>query len=471
MAEGKLAAGAPERWDGMKMTDTESAKHRPRICLIGAGLDYGNMGVRALACSVIKLVLEVQPDAEVQLLYSNRTGGFRDIRMANRTARVEVLNFRLSPKSRFNEHLLGILLKTLLYRFLPLPALRRWLRRSNRFIDSLSQADYIGDICGGDSFSDIYGLRRLVMSEFPCFIALLLGKQLVLLPQTYGPFSSGRARAVARFILKRATRIYARDKTSLEVVKQLLGKKAAGKELGFCPDVAFTLEPFAPATINIQPPLELDDATSRGRETLIGLNVSGLLHIGGYTRDNMFGLSFDYREFIERLLERLLKETDARILLVPHTFGTNVENDQAACQEVWREAAAKKHGARIHLLKGKYDQNEIKAVIGCCDFFLGSRMHSCIAGLSQNVPSVGLAYSRKFLGVFDSIGVSEMALDLRQAKLEDALDACLRLYAERDRVSELLRERIPEVKEQLQQFIRRELGAASNSAPLGGEQH
>jgi colanic acid/amylovoran biosynthesis protein len=444
----------------MKMAGNESAKNKYRVCLIGAGIDYGNMGVRALACSLIKLALEGQPDAIVQLLYSNRTGGFRDIRMKSRTAQVEVLNFRLSPKSRFNEHLLGILCKTLLYRFVPLPPLRRWLRRTNRWIDSLLQADFIGDVCGGDSFSDIYGLRRLIVSEFPCFIALLLGKPLVMLPQTYGPFSGGPARFVARYIFKRAARIYARDLTSLEVVKKLLGKRAASKSINFCPDVAFALEAIPPAQTKIKP--SLDDAAS-APEALIGLNVSGLLHMGGYTRDNMFGLRFDYREFIARLLERLINETDAHMLLVPHTFGASAENDQAACREVWLKAS-ERHGERIHLLEGEYDQNEVKAVIGQCSFFLGSRMHSCIAGLSQGVPSVGLAYSRKFLGVFESIGVSEMALDLRQLELEETLDSCLQLFAERDRVTALLREKIPEAKERLRQFVQREFGATSSAS-------
>ena len=49
-----------------------------------------------------------------------------------------------------------------------------------------------------------------------------------------------------------------------------------------------------------------------------------------------------------------------------------------------------------------------KAVIGQCDFFIGSRMHACIAALSQGVPCVGVAYSMKFAGVFDTVGMERM---------------------------------------------------------------
>ena len=48
-----------------------------------------------------------------------------------------------------------------------------------------------------------------------------------------------------------------------------------------------------------------------------------------------------------------------------------------------------------------------------CKFFIGSRMHACIAALSQCIPAVGIAYSKKFDGVFESIGMSDCVIDAR----------------------------------------------------------
>ena len=62
----------------------------------------------------------------------------------------------------------------------------------------------------------------------------------------------------------------------------------------------------------------------------------------------------------------------------------------------------------------EYDQHEIKGVIGMCDFFVGSRMHACIGALSQGIPCVGVAYSMKFRGVFESVGVADWVVDSRQ---------------------------------------------------------
>ena len=65
------------------------------------------------------------------------------------------------------------------------------------------------------------------------------------------------------------------------------------------------------------------------------------------------------------------------------------------------------------MVMNEYDQSEIKGIIGSCDFFIGSRMHACIAALSQGIPTVGIAYSHKFIGVFDSIGSGETVIDAR----------------------------------------------------------
>jgi polysaccharide pyruvyl transferase WcaK-like protein len=38
------------------------------------------------------------------------------------------------------------------------------------------------------------------------------------------------------------------------------------------------------------------------------------------------------------------------------------------------------------------------------DFFMGARIHACIAAFSSGIPIIPMAYSRKFAGLFGSIG-------------------------------------------------------------------
>jgi hypothetical protein len=54
--------------------------------------------------------------------------------------------------------------------------------------------------------------------------------------------------------------------------------------------------------------------------------------------------------------------------------------------------------------------------------FIGSRMHACIAALSQGVPTVGLAYSDKFRGVFESLGLERLVADLRALEAGEVVE-------------------------------------------------
>src|SRR5687767_13693008 len=169
-----------------------------RVCLLGASLDVPNLCVRALARSLLQLVSETHPDARITLMYSNRTDGVREIEVHGRKFEIEIINCRLSHKSRMREHLFCILLLAFIYRLLPVRPLRALILRSNPWLSAIQEAGFIGEICGGDSFSDIYGLRRLILCLLPLLTAILLKKPFVMLPQTYGPFKSPLARRLCR---------------------------------------------------------------------------------------------------------------------------------------------------------------------------------------------------------------------------------------------------------------------------------
>jgi len=417
------------------------------VCIYGASLDTGNMGVSALAASVFKLIQQFGPDAHVSLLIGNRSSDPQQLLHDGRTISVDVVNYRMSPRAKLQEHLYWILFMACVYRAIPIPGLRNLIRRKNRWVRTVLDADFIGDINGGDSFSDIYGKSKMVTYTMPSIITLILKKDLVMLPQTYGPFKSWLSRRIAGFILKRARKIVSRDKESIPLIEELLGAHPSRDEISYCPDVAFTLESILPDDAKIEPALDTETKTP-----LVGINVNGLMYNGGYSRDNMFGLKMNYREFITRLLQRLLGETDCRILLVPHTFGApgNVNSDPDASQKAL-DGLPEADQARVHMLREKINQNHIKGVISHCDFFIGSRMHSCIAALSQGIPTVGVAYSKKFIGVFNSIGLGEMVVDARSLDTDAALEEVLSCFGSREDVAARISQPVAAAKERIRE--------------------
>jgi polysaccharide pyruvyl transferase WcaK-like protein len=354
---------------------------------------------------------------------------------------VETILLRFSKKPWQPNHVAWLLAVAALLR---LPLFKPWRRKlisRNLTLYLLDQFQMFLSIAGGDSFSDIYGMTRLFYMSLPQILALMLGKPLILLPQTYGPFKSRLSRCIARFILKRARLIYSRDREGLKVVADLLGRRDA--RVRFACDMGFALEPLPPST-DVQERLRV----LKPKGNLVGFNVSGLLYMGGYNRNNMFGLKTDYPSLLRAILDVLIAKQGCQVLLIPHVFGDdeNSESDVPVCRRLMAELVEKYKG-HLHYLEGNFDQHEIKYVIGQCDFFLGSRMHACIAALSQCVPAVGLAYSRKFAGVLDSVGGGSRVVDLRESDEPQVLAAIGQALENKSVLRRELEERMPSIKE------------------------
>jgi colanic acid/amylovoran biosynthesis protein len=423
-------------------------KENKKICLLGAAFDTGNLGVSALAESSIKVILNRWPDAEIVLLGSGSAESEHFLKLSGREIRVRIERMRFCKNVFLRSHFCVLLLNAILLKLLPFGGFRKLLSAINPYVKTLIETDVVYDITGGDSFSDIYGLRRFLIYGFlQKWLVTQFGKELILLPQTYGPCTRSITRRMAKSVLKRAGVVYARDTESVEYVRMLIGNHSVNGKLRFIPDVAFVLDSDKPEAIDIG---FLDNVRKEG-SVVVGLNISGLLFNGGYTQENMFGLKTNYHELIDSIVDYLMKDERVLILLIPHVFAPSriVEDDPDACRKVYEKLSAK-HPGRIFLTQGNYNHNNIKYIIGLCDFFIGSRMHACIAALSQSIPAVGIAYSKKFHGVFESVGLGDCVADAYQcgdnAELLSIVEAA---FEKRDQTRKHLDKVIPQIKAEI----------------------
>jgi colanic acid/amylovoran biosynthesis protein len=414
------------------------------IGLLGASFDTGNLGVSALAESSIKIILHKWPNAKIYLLGSAYEPKEEKLSLAGRDIDIRNIPIRFSKNILLPYHFLQFVLYGFVIKMLPGKSLKRYWTKKNKYFKALYEMDLAFDITGGDSFSDIYGLRRFILGFLQKWLIIFIRKKLVFLQQTYGPFDKKITKALAGFILKRVDMIYSRDKESLAIVKSLLNGSVRSDKLKFVPDAAFVLDPRNPEHSEV-------DSLSGIRKkdsVVIGFNVSGLLYKGGYTQNNMFKLKSNYPDLVLKITEELLKDEKNLVLLIPHVFpppGLEVESDSNACTDVY-EKLYDRFPNRIFMVRGRYNHSEIKYIIGICDFFIGSRMHSCIAALSEMIPSIGLAYSKKFTGVFNSINAGQLVIDLREQSEEAIIKKINKIFAERDKIASDLRAMIPDIK-------------------------
>lgn len=420
-------------------------KDKKSIAILGTSVLNENRGVQALAESLVNLCAGPEGDNEIFIMVGNKESLVLPFEIKGKVKQVPVINYRLSPKAKFKEHLAWIIIACLLYRFLPFSGVRKLLRNVTPWIDVLLHVDLVGDIRGGDSFSDIYGMKRFIIGFLEELTVLLIRGNIVQFPQTFGPYQKPLSRILARFLLRHSSIIVARDEQSQATATELLG---GNRKILLCPDVAFTLPAKKPESLETYP--KFQEYPSKG---VIGINVNGLMYNGGYNRKNMFGLKMDYRNLIPVLIENLLAEHEGELWLVPHTYGPpGPESDPEACSQVRASlpAAIKK---RVRIVTGIYDCRQIKGVIGMCDFFIGSRMHACIAALSQGIPCVGIAYSRKFQGVFATVGMGTWVVDGRTVGNEAAISRVLELYGNRNSVQRSLKQKIKDAKEKVEEIF------------------
>ena len=312
-------------------------------------------------------------------------------------------------------------------------------------VRELDRCDAVLDVSGGDSFSDIYGSHRFWSVIRPKLIAVRRGIPLFLLPQTYGPFRSRKAKRLARDAVAGAQMAWARDRRSFDALQSLLGGDFDESRHKESVDMAFNLRAIEPAA-------KLGNEVrrwvhERGGDVLVGFNVSGLIALNGASARRRFQLQADYAEAITRFMGRLLERRDVRLLLVPHVMAApgSPESDAEACLRVAERIPAG-FRSRVLVAPRELDEREVKWLISKTDWFCGTRMHSTIAGLSSGVPTAAIAYSDKTRGVFESCGVGDQVIDPRRLQTEEVAERLMEAFECRVETQQVLSTTIEGVK-------------------------
>lgn len=250
--------------------------------------------------------------------------------------------------------------------------------------------DIIVDTRSGDSFADIYGLRRHMVMSTVAEFGSQAGVPVVFGPQTVGPFHSRRGRILARRSLHRASLVMARDTESARHARQL-GRPA---------DVLTTDVVFA------------IDTPARKRSRDVILNISGLLW-----NQNPHVDAAEYRATVSQLYRELIARGRTVTLLAHVLRSDNADDDVPAIEEFARAFAP---DAEVVV---PTDLDEVRAVAASARVLFGSRMHACLNALSVGTPAIPLAYSRKFEPLLRDLGWDHV-VDLRAD--EDASAVALR---------------------------------------------
>lgn len=432
----------------------------PKIVVVGAAPDTGNLGVSALSQSLVLGISRVCPDAELTVFDHGlgvRTGSYSEqTAEGDRVVEFRRVGVRMSRRYHRPESLFRVDL-ALRMGGVGSPAAR-----------AILEADVVCDVTGGDSFTDLYGPKRFDSGVIEKRLVLRSGKRLVLAPQTYGPFTDPGRKAVAGEIVRGASAVMSRDAEGFANMRELLGDRFGPTRHLEGVDVAFALPTRKPGTSNGLAEFLESDVRAR---PLAGLNVSGLIWNDPERARRDYGITADYQGLL-KTLARTVIDDGGDLLLVPHvvTPSGHFESDLDACEGLARElASAGVDTSRVTVAPAFDDPQQIKWVVSKTDWFCGTRMHSTIAGLSTGVPTSAVAYSKKTRGVFATCGQAEQVADPRTEQTDTVAEKLIASWRNRDGVAALLAEQLPRVRElsasQLSLIARVARGELDGSGP------
>lgn len=382
--------------------EAKSAPFRVTVGLLWHSLTSGNLGVGALTESNIAIVRKTAEALGMRVCFivlGTASQGLEELAVELRAAGHELEIQRT-----------------------------RVFRRS--FRDLVRRCAFVLDIGEGDSFADIYGFKRFFYLWLSKNLVCSLNKPLILSPQTIGPFDGTVARLLATQVMKRCRTVFARDHLSTDYLHRL----GLAARIDEATDVAFRL-PF-------------ERKRFAGEEVVrVGVNVSGLLFNGGYTGGNQFGLSLDYPATIRQLLAEFCQLPGVEVHLVSHVIEPNmpVEDDLAVAKSLAQEFP------RVIVASPFVRPSQAKSYIAGLDFFCGARMHACIAAFSSGVPVVPMAYSRKFNGLFGSLGYNHIA-DCKRDSQDEVIHKIVEAFERRNEIKLAVYNSLNQINQRLARY-------------------
>ena len=243
------------------------------------------------------------------------------------------------------------------------------------------QADIVVSAPGG-FLHDFYPIEdRLHGFE----VAAALGKPLLLLGQSLGPFWKEESLRRIPQVLNRAAAICIRDQTSRE---HLLQAGVSPARIRLTGDVAFLWRRLAPELF--QP--------RAGPVKKVGLSFRAWPPGDTVVVEQTIAKA-------ERLCRFLLDRLAGELMFLSTCQGIPgyVDDSEIAVRIVERLPRQLRDCCEIR--RERLDPRALIRAFGACDAFIGMRLHSCLLAMLAGTPAMGLGYERKTEDIFEQLGL------------------------------------------------------------------
>lgn len=260
-------------------------------------------------------------------------------------------------------------------------------------IQEYASSDAIIDL-SGDSYSDGKGGFSLRIDS-SLFLGLSMKKPIVMYSQSIGPFRKSLI-FFARYCLNRVDSIIVREEISKNYLEETI--QLNSQPIHLTEDCAFNLKA---STHERTGQILMEENILLKQKPIIGISVNSLLN----DSDGR------YVKLMAELIDYVIEKYSAQIIFVPHVVSQKKggkNDDRTLGQAIYNMSKNKND---IYLINGDYSPSELKGIIQLSDIFIGARMHANIAALSSCIPTLAIAWSHKYHGIMQTLGLKRFVCD------------------------------------------------------------
>ena len=280
---------------------------------------------------------------------------------------------------------------------------------------------------GGTTLTENYDFYEKL---FDLDLARRLGRPLVFMQQSAGPFTDPENRRELGRIFPAADLVLLRDERSLGYV---IDVGASPDRCRVLPDTVFALAPdeLPPSPSNVRPRV----AVSLRR----WWKFHGLTEQEGMAR---------YLGSVRAAVTRLVRERDADVVFVSTCQGRPEywADDSAVAVDAVAELPADV-AARMSVDRSARTAAELIGFLSGFDAMVSTRLHGGILAACAGVPTLAIAYEFKTQEVWGQLGLSDWAIDIEDLRPESLGDRVLALVDERVQVRAVLAAELPAQRE------------------------
>lgn len=325
------------------------------------------------------------------------------------------------------------------------------LKEETPYIKEVMQADLVIDFSGdiwGDN-ANFLGDDRFLVGLLKDRVAQLLGKKVVMLAGSPGPFSNQETLSFAHEVFKGFDLVTNREPVSLGLLEKD-GFDISKTQSLACP--AFLFE--RAEGIEVDKLLEEEGLHNKDK-LIVGFILCGWnFETGPFDKEDRD--DGDFTKFAEAV-EYLTEELGVRVCLMSHSNGFDIPpapfklkhgRDYVITKQLEKILEARGISKDFFTLNGIYDTWTTKAIINNFDMLVSGRVHAAVSGLSQSVPTVIIDYghepkAHKLIGFAKVAQVEEYVAN--PCSLIDLKDKIYKCFSNKEQYKLHLNNRIPVV--------------------------